>query len=61
MSRVNSLHRPIFVWEPTADVGTNEVSFQGIGYKVIVEYFEDGKIEAVTMYMFNKVIAAAIT
>jgi energy-coupling factor transporter transmembrane protein EcfT len=61
MSRVNSLHRPIFVWEPTADVGTNEVSFQGIGYKVIVEYFEDGRIEAVTMYMFDKVIAAAIT
>lgn len=61
MSRVNSLHRPIFVWEPTADVGTNEVSFQGIGYKVIVEYFEDGRIEATTMYMFNKVIAAAIT
>lgn len=61
MSRVNSLHRPIFAWEPTADVGTNEVSYQGIGYKVIVEYFEDGKIEAVTMYMLDKVIAGSIT
>lgn len=61
MSRVSSLHKPIFVWEPTADVGTNEVSFQGIGYKVIVEYFEDGKIETTTMYMFGKVIAGAVT
>lgn len=60
MNRTNSLHRPIFVWNPTADVGINEVSFQGIGYKVIVEYFEDGRIEATTMYMFGKVIAGGV-
>jgi hypothetical protein len=62
MSRVNSFHKPIFVWETNnADTVSNEVSYQGIGYKVIAEYFENGKIESITMYMFNKVIAATIT
>jgi len=63
MIRVYSLRKPIFVLETNnrSGVKTNEVPYQGLGYKVNIEYFEDGNIASITMYMFNRVIAGVTT
>lgn len=62
MSKVNSFHKPIFVWQKNNSNSTVvEASYQGIGYQVIVKYFENGKTESITMYMFDKVVASAVT
>ncbi|SEV86572.1 hypothetical protein [[Clostridium] fimetarium] len=63
MVRVYSLRKPIFVLETNkrSGVKANEVPFQGLGYKVNIEYLEDGNIASITMYMFNRVIACVTT
>ena len=63
MIRVYSLRKPIFVLETNkrSGVKANEVPYQGLGYKVNIEYFEDGNIASITMYMFNRVTAGATT
>jgi hypothetical protein len=60
INRVNSFHKPIFVWNPTTNVGTNEISYQGIGYKVDIKYYDNGIVETIEMYMFGKVIAGGV-
>ena len=63
MIKVYSLRKPIFVLETNnrSGVKANEVPYQGIGYKVNIEYSEDGNIASITMYMFNRVIAGVTT
>ena len=63
MIRIYTLRKPIFVLETNnrSGVKANEVPYQGLGYKVNIECFEDGNIASITMYMFNRVIAGAIT
>ena len=63
MIRVYSIRKPIFVLETNnrSGVKANEVPYQGLGYKVNIEYLEDGNIVSITMYMFNRVIAGVTT
>ena len=63
MFRVYTLRKPIFVLETNnrSGVKANKVPYQGLGYKVNIEYLEDGNIASITMYMFNRVIAGVTT
>jgi len=63
MIRVYSLRKPIFVLETNnrSGVKANQIPYQGLGYKVNIEYLEDGNIASITMYMFNRVIAGVTT
>jgi len=63
MIRVYTLRKPIFVLETNnrSGVKANKVPYQGLGYKVNIEYLEDGNIASITMYMFNRVIAGVTT
>ena len=63
MNMVNSFRKPIFtkhIDKMEGDIGATQ-RHVGLGYKVDIEYFDNGEMESVTMYMFGKVIAASIT
>ena len=69
ISRVNSLRAPIFCYsvQSTAD-GSFEGMYEkhtetyyGLGYRVVNNINENNAVISSTMYMFNKVLAGAIT
>ena len=42
-------------------INDKDTSYKGMGYTIEIERGIDNEIIGVTMYMFNKVVAAAIT
>ncbi len=63
-NRVNSLKEPVFA-KPYAATGTMSTTAKGIGYRIDIKYYFDlngnRSIEQINMYVFNKLVAAAIT
>lgn len=60
MNRINSFRKPIFMWETQNNCGALCNSYQGLGYRAHIEYYNNGIIEEITLTMFNKVIAGGI-
>ncbi len=63
-NRTANLKEPVFA-KPYGASGTMATSLKGIGYRVDIEYYfdENGNrsIEQISMYLFGKLVAAAIT
>lgn len=62
INRVNSFREPIFAISSELkdyEDYSKEV-YKGLGYRIEVDKIENEKVISVTMYFFNKVIAASI-
>ncbi len=62
ISRVNSFREPIFAISSELRDYENysKEVYKGLGYKIEIDKAQNQKIVSITMYFFNKVIAAAI-
>lgn len=63
MNRVYSLKKPIFAVSSELKDYENysKTTYRGLGYKIEIDTVQNQQIISSTMYMFHKVIAAAIT
>ena len=60
MNRVNSFRKPIFMLETQNSCSGSCSNYQGLGYSVDIEYYDNGIIEEIKLTMLGRVIAGGI-
>ena len=60
MNRVNSFRKPIFMLETQNNCDNSCSTYQGLGYSLDIEYYDNGIIEEIKLSVFGRVIAGGI-